>query len=297
MHRLGMIVVLSVAHLAATGSFETVLAQEEIKSGGRRIVGGEKTDISKHRWQVALKVSLPGGFMRCGGTIIANKWVLTAAHCLVSGHAVARAGLESDERAAQSLTKKTGVPRVMQPNSVTAKAGVTDYLKQGRWSDVDTVVIHEGYDPRTQENDIALVRLKSRPSGKVIPLASTSIKIPVGQPLEITGWGGTSEGGVGSSDLLKAKVPYVGNDTCNEPESYNGRISSGMLCAGRREGGVDACQGDSGGPLVWNTGDGPVLVGVVSFGKGCARKLKYGVYTRVANYRDWIARTMAANKR
>jgi secreted trypsin-like serine protease len=70
-----------------------------------------------------------------------------------------------------------------------------------------------------------------------------------------------------------------------------------MMCAGRREGGVDSCQGDSGGPLVWKTPDGPVLVGIVSFGDGCARKLKYGVYTRLANYRDWIQRVMAANKR
>lgn len=80
------------------------------------------------------------------------------------------------------------------------------------------------------------------------------------------------------------------NAVCNI--AYEGSIKPGMLCAGYREGGIDACQGDSGGPLVWRTSDGPVLVGVVSFGTGCARKLKYGVYTRVSAYRDWIDRQL-----
>ena len=76
---------------------------------------------------------------------------------------------------------------------------------------------------------------------------------------------------------------------------YNGSIGAGMMCAGHRDGGVDACQGDSGGPLVWKTDDGPLLVGVVSFGEGCARKLKYGVYTRVSKYRHWITKVIASD--
>jgi len=74
---------------------------------------------------------------------------------------------------------------------------------------------------------------------------------------------------------------------CNAPNAYNGHIKAGMMCAGYKEGGVDSCNGDSGGSLVWRTSDGPVLVGVVSFGEGCARKLKYGVYTPVSAYRNW----------
>jgi secreted trypsin-like serine protease len=82
---------------------------------------------------------------------------------------------------------------------------------------------------------------------------------------------------------------------CNEPKSYNGDVLPGMMCAGRKEGGVDSRQGDSGGPLVWETSDGPVLVGVVSHGEGCARKLKYGVYTKVSAYRPWIQSVLATN--
>src|SRR5262249_38683933 len=107
-------------------------------------------------------------------------------------------------------------------------------------------------------------------------------------PLEVTGWGRTYEGGATSSDLMKATVPYVDSAVCNEPSAYNGSILPGMMCAGLHEGGVDACQGDRGGPLVFRHADGRLLVGVVSWGEGCARRLKYGIYTRVTTYRDWI---------
>ena len=68
-----------------------------------------------------------------------------------------------------------------------------------------------------------------------------------------------------------------------------------MMCAGHKEGGVDACQGDSGGPLVWKTENGAILVGVVSFGEGCARELKYGVYTRVSDYADWVNKIITSD--
>jgi secreted trypsin-like serine protease len=137
------------------------------------------------------------------------------------------------------------------------------------------------------------VRLRSRPQGKVIPLVQSDKGLGPGTPLEITGWGATSEGGQSSRVLLKASVPYAPNDACNAPAVYNGAIRQGMMCAGRPDGGVDSCQGDSGGPLVWRSPDGPVLVGVVSWGEGCARKLRYGVYARVADYRGWIESVVA----
>jgi secreted trypsin-like serine protease len=130
----------------------------------------------------------------------------------------------------------------------------------------------------------------------VIPLMPANGSLRVGQLLEVTGWGVVEENGETSGELLKARVPYVENATCNQPRSYDGAIRPGMMCAGFREGGIDSCQGDSGGPLVWRSLDGPVLVGVVSFGDGCARKLKYGVYTRVAEYRSWISEAIAADR-
>ena len=265
MHRLGVIVAVLLGSLAvAVGDLGAALAQEVIKLGGRRIVGGEKTDISKHPWQVAINA---GGLL-CGGSIIADRWVLTAAHCF------------------QLST---------QPEDAKMKAGITDIAAQGVWAEAEQVITHEDYNPDTYENDIALIRLKKRPAGRIIPLATEANVLSVGQPLEVTGWGTTEEDGQTSDVLRKANVPYVENAVCNAPASYDGRIKEHMLCAGHKEGGIDSCQGDSGGPLVLNSSDGPVLVGVVSWGWGCAQKLNYGVYTRVADYRPWINRVLAAN--
>ena len=256
---------MSLVALAAT--VPRTMSEEEVKLGGRRIVGGEKTDIKDHPWQVALNVHKGGQTYLCGGSIIARQWVLTAAHCFA-----------------------TNLP----PAQVRTKSGVTNYAS-GNWVDVDRLLVHENFDASTYANDIALVMPRSPPNGRVVPLMAAGASLRVGQSLEVTGWGATSETGDSSRDLLKGSVPYVENATCNETASYNGTIRPGMMCAGYREGGIDSCQGDSGGPLVWRSPDGPVLVGVVSFGEGCARKLKYGVYTRVAEYRSWISRTMAAN--
>jgi secreted trypsin-like serine protease len=232
----------------------------------RRIVGGEDADIKEHPWQVGLNVN--GG--PCGGSIIAQSWVLTAAHCF-------------------DFSK--------EPRNVRVRAGTDDYKKTGPWLTVERVVVHDKYNAQTKENDLALVKLKFRPAGQAIPLANPGQKLHPCEVLEVTGWGRTTEGGTKSDKLQKAILPYIDNATCNEPNSYDGAVLPGMMCAGLHGGGVDACQGDSGGPLVLRGPDGPVLVGVVSWGEGCARKLKYGIYTRISPHRDWINGVILADKK
>ncbi len=241
-------------------------AQEEIKPAGGRIVGGVPTSIEEHQWQAALLVTRPDGRFFCGGSIIADVWILTAAHCLGTAGRSAK---------------------------VQVKAGATNYTNEGRWINAVRVEPHPAYDAAVQENDIALIKIAVALNEKPIALASASTVIPVGASLEITGWGATAEGGAVVDSLRKAEVSYVATETCNVAQAYNGRIKAGMMCAGFEGGRVDTCQGDSGGPLVLKAQE--VLVGVTSFGEGCARPQKYGIYTRVSAYIDWIRQVMASD--
>jgi secreted trypsin-like serine protease len=233
-------------------------AQQHPCDDPKRIVGGDDADIMDHPWQVALDVE---GAL-CGGVIVRGNWVLTAAHCF-----------DSDD-----------------PRKVKVKAGATDYRIGGVWTPVDRVVLHK-FDRSTKENDLALVKLRTRPAGRSIPFAKPDLELARCQPLEVTGWGRTEAGKRGASQKLqKADVPYIDIATCNEPKSYNGKIGPSMICAGYHA--KDACQGDSGGPLVYKGPDGPVLVGIVSWGESCGKQFKYGVYTRVTAHRDWILKVI-----
>ncbi|MEL6111373.1 MAG: serine protease [Pseudomonadota bacterium] len=232
-----------------------------------RIVGGTPASIDDNLWQVALirgQATGPSRFQFCGGSLIADTWVLTAAHCL-DGYRVRR-----------------------DPTRVDIVAGTDFFPYGGERIKVAELIIHPDYDQ--QNNDIALLKLE-RPSvlGEPISIASSRWTINSSEEkARVTGWGAIDEGGPGSNDLLGVELPVVSNAQCNEPESYGGTISETMLCAGEREGGLDACQGDSGGPLTQTVNGKRLLIGVVSWGDGCGRQLKYGVYTRVPRFTDWI---------
>lgn len=122
-----------------------------------------------------------------------------------------------------------------------------------------------------------------------------SIPAPLeGTKCWITGWGKTASVGGSSGKVLKqATVPIVGRNRCEW--SYLGQIHESMICAGLDRGGVDSCQGDSGGPMVCETGGKFYLQGVTSWGKGCGRPNKYGVYARVKYLLEWLKKEMARN--
>jgi secreted trypsin-like serine protease len=239
-----------------------------VQASNRRIVGGVETTIRQHPWQVAVQIGSGGDGHLCGGSLVAARWVVTAAHCFARG---------------------------IRPGDVKIKAGATNYAGEGEWTGVDKIVLHDAYNWQSHENDIALIKLAAVTSGRAIRFAAAREPLREAQLLEVTGWGATSEGGPASRNLKKVQVPLVSNATCNRPEAYQNGVGPGMICAGSRDGGVDACQGDSGGPLVKRGESGPVLVGVVSFGEGCARKLKYGVYTRISHYHGWIERIVGGD--
>ncbi|GAD57496.1 trypsin precursor [Limimaricola cinnabarinus LL-001] len=154
--------------------------------------------------------------------------------------------------------------------------------------------VHPDWNPTTFDNDAALIQLASDATmGEPVEMQTTDEQLPVGPRVRVTGWGATSMGGPGSDDLLFAEVPVITNEVCNEPASYDGAILPSMFCAGERDGGVDACQGDSGGPVDGIIGSEDRVVGIVSWGQGCALRLKYGVYTRVSEISDWANETMS----
>lgn len=145
----------------------------------------------------------------------------------------------------------------------------------------------------TNENDIALAQLTTRVefSNTVqrVCLPDSSLKLPPKTSVFVTGFGSIVDDGPTQNKLRQARVETISTNVCNRKDVYDGLITSGMLCAGFMEGKVDACKGDSGGPLVYDNHDIWYLVGIVSWGQSCALPKKPGVYTRVTQYREWIA--------
>jgi trypsin len=239
------------------------------------IVGGRPAEPNEVPWQVALvQGSGSSLFQFCGGSLVAPNWVLTAAHC-VDNAMVAK-----------------------DPKRLSVIAGTNDYRSGGTRAEVEKVIVNPkwGQTNTQYDFDATLLKLKT-PVTVVAPIkiATASGLPPEGQRIRVTGWGAISESGPVSSVLLLADIPVVSNDDCNKPDAYDGRISAQMFCAGLREGGLDSCQGDSGGPVAFGPANDCQLVGIVSWGFGCARALKYGVYTRVTTISQWAADTMAGN--
>ncbi len=246
-----------------------------------QIIGGEKAAPGEFPWQVALLdagVSNTYRAQYCGGALIAPDWVVTAAHCVVDGRSV------------------------MSPGEVDVLVGTASLASGGTRVAVDRVVVHGRYDSRTDENDIALLRLSDPVEVETLPVltrADEARLAAAGTLATATGWGNISVRGEDFPvDLRKVRLPIVTNRVCNGPRSYAGDVRPKMLCAGFAAGGKDTCQGDSGGPLVVPDGDdGFVLAGITSWGAACAAPNKYGVYTRVARFATWIEKVLATPRR
>lgn len=235
------------------------------------IVGGEEVDPGEYPWQ-ALLINTDDQFA-CGGTLIAPRWVLTAGHC------VYRATIDHVILGVHDRQSRT------EPNRQTIS--------------VLRTIRHPHYNNRTVDHDIALLELSvpAMVTTWVKPLddiatSENETLFAAGVDAIVTGWGTTGEDGPLPSVLHEVSVPIVDHTVCYDV--YNGDVTTNMLCAGLKDGGKDSCQGDSGGPLIVpSSTDGWTLAGIVSWGNGCARPNFYGVYTKVANYHEWISQQIA----
>uniref|UniRef100_A0A8C5DMW1 Coagulation factor VII-like n=2 Tax=Gouania willdenowi TaxID=441366 RepID=A0A8C5DMW1_GOUWI len=230
-----------------------------------RIVGGVECPKGECPWQVLL-VANGKGF--CGGAIVHPVWILTASHCL-------------EDYTAQQLSIVAG------EHNVVEHEGTEQTLR------VDRLIMHENYKKSTADNDIALLHL-------VEPIVYTPYAVPICLPTRtladrelwavrlhtVSGWGRRSENGPTSTLLRRLKVPRIRTQDCVERSGVT--LTANMFCAGYIEGREDSCKGDSGGPLVTQYGNTSFLLGVVSWGRGCAQPGNYGIYTRVSNYLPWI---------
>ena len=158
---------------------------------------------------------------------------------------------------------------------------------------ISAIIIHHRYNSVTYDNDVALVRLgkAANLSEFVNTLCLPSIVPWPGMRCVIAGWGATMEHGQASNNLLKVEVPIVDRSTCARADIYGSKLTRNMVCAGYAQGGKDTCQGDSGGPLHCQNKDNPNIwevQGIASWGRGCGRQLRYGVYTKVHNFVAWI---------
>jgi len=233
------------------------------------IVGGvEVNPPFKYPWIASLQYSGTSNGHFCGGTLINSSWILTAAHC------------------------STG----LNPRSVTVNLHRHDLTRsatseQGISVGVSQIIIHPNYRAVTSDADVALWKLAT-PVNTLTPIVldSRAQYDYAPNPVTVAGWGDLRQGaGRGSPTLQEVTVPIVSTTTCNV--NYPRSITDNMVCAGLPSGGKDSCQGDSGGPL-WATNPGyPVLVGVVSWGEGCAQPNKPGVYARVSALIDFIQST------
>ncbi|KAM6936349.1 trypsin-3-like [Lycodopsis pacificus] len=226
-----------------------------------KIVGGY--ECPKH--SVPYQVSLFTGYNFCGGTLLSDEWVLSAAHCQTKSDVEVRLG-EHD---------------IWEPE------GTEQHITSAKF------IRHPDYNSRTQDSDIMLIKL-SQPAtlnSYARPATLPSKCASEGTRCQISGWGSlrpSNEGSRYPHQLQCLDAPLLSDDTCFN--SYPFQITENMICAGYLEGGKDSCQGDSGGPM---TCDGE-LQGVVSWGHGCALRNKPGVYTKVCNYISWIKSTMAS---
>jgi len=207
------------------------------------IVGGTEVDPAcpdcKYPFMVSVQWTGNWGGHFCGGSLVREDWVVTAAHCM-------------EGESTSGIVVKIGMHNI---NGTTGSE--TRYI--------DEIIVHPNYSSWSLDNDYALIHLTQPSSFEPIQLVTDTDHDEEPVMSTVMGWGATSSGGWSSNVLLEVDVPI--DNSCG---SYsNSEITNNMICAGDGNGGEDSCQGDSGGPLIMTNSDGDYeLIGIVSWGYG-----------------------------
>lgn len=225
------------------------------------IIGGQNTIIDNHPWQVSLRTITQGHI--CGGSIVDDDWILTAAHCVLNAN----------------------------PANLTIAAGITERTDNttGQYRQVVEIIIHPNYNPNTLNNDLALLRL-SQPLNfdarvKPIALTSNSALTNPGISALLTGWGLTANSGNPSLILQELEMPIISNSQANDINTGSTVVNSNMIAL--YQPGSAAAPGDSGGPLSVLSNGQRFLIGCSSWGES-PKDQKPTIYTKITNYYSWI---------
>ncbi|PIE58122.1 MAG: hypothetical protein CSA33_04205 [Desulfobulbus propionicus] len=239
------------------------------KSDQCKIVGGTTAEPGAWPWMAAVLNADESDLFYaqyCGGALIAEKWVLTAAHCMFDDN-----------------------NKVMRAAQVDVAIGVHDLRNDtGERIRVQRIVLHPDYSPITNDSDLALLELSRASTQSPLPLFREDDSLAGGTGTLI-GWGARSATPFPhdyAQELQEVTVPIVSNTDCEI--GYPGEITANMICAGYAAGGKDSCQGDSGGPLMVYEDGVWQHAGIVSWGKGCAEPYLFGVNTRTSNFVSFI---------
>jgi secreted trypsin-like serine protease len=287
--------------VATQGALLSPTAAQECRSSGARakIVGGDPARLAHWPGQALLRISAKNAkraLYLCGGSAINERWILTAAHCVID--------IKADLK--KSFTDNSGKT---QTGILEIVLGVEDLnaVREENVFAIEKIVKRDGYKEASESGrDIALIQLKRAYAGPTARLsldAKTDPQTPPGVQARVAGFGtlkfGTptntyrradgEEYYAGSRSLQETAVPTVAIATCKARYPRD-KIDDEQICAGLEQGGHDSCQGDSGGPLVaYDRNECPFQIGVVSWGVGCAGTRDYGVYTRLSYHAAWLA--------
>ncbi|KAM8919391.1 serine protease 52-like [Lycaon pictus] len=249
------------AHSSPATTCGQIKSRKPEKSEILEITGGEPADLNDFPWQVSI---LYNRRHLCGGSILSQWWILTAAHCFIN--------------------KSESALEIMHGERIIG-------IKNLKRMKVDKLIIHPYFDSWFLNHDIALLLLKSpfKLGANIIPICLSEVTdIQKWRNCWVTGWGINIPTQSMTEELHKVNIDLVKWEICSQLMPM---LTRNMMCAGNIQEGKDACQGDSGGPLVCQKKDNQSIwyqLGIVSWGVGCGEKRLPGVYTKVSNYLLWI---------